>query len=373
MSLLSIALVRQRYTADGGAERFVARLLNAMQGHALRVTLITRAWQPTGGVEALTVNPFYIGRLWRDWSYARAVCRAIKRSNFHLVQSHERIACCDIYRAGDGVHREWLAQRRRTLGPIGRFGQWLNPYHRYVLKAERRLFESRRLRAVICNSDMIKAEVQHYFGLAEERLHVIRNGVDLERFHPSVSRYREEVRARYGVGVNAPLFLFVGSGFERKGLTVVLRALAGLAGTHLLVVGRDKKQKTFRALARALGIEQRVHFAGTQTDVLPYYGAADALVLPTLYDPFPNVAIEAMACGLPIITSTKCGAAELIRADENGYVTDALDIAGVSAAMQRLVEPARRTMMGAAARRTVESLDMARTAEQLVAVYRSCL
>ena len=108
---LAIALIRQRYAGDGGAERFVARMLDTLKDRA-RLTLITREWSQAPGFEVLACNPFYIGRWWRDRSFARDVCRLLGSRRFDLVQSHERIACCDIYRAGDGLHREWLKTGR---------------------------------------------------------------------------------------------------------------------------------------------------------------------------------------------------------------------------------------------------------------------
>jgi UDP-glucose:(heptosyl)LPS alpha-1,3-glucosyltransferase len=112
---------------------------------------------------------------------------------------------------------------------------------------------------------------------------------------------------------------------------------------------------------------------GVQPDVTPYYGAADALVLPSLYDAMPSVALEAMACGLPVVTSTKCGAAELIAEGENGFVRDALDVAGFAHAMHQITDPDRRRRMGAAARDTVEPLNLEATRRRLRQLYSQLL
>ena len=122
MKPLNIALVRQRYTAFGGAERFVERAMQALSDQGAQMTIVTRSWPGNGDNRALICNPFHLGNLWRDWSFARCVCRTLQDQHFDLVQSHERIACCDVFRAGDGVHREWLKQRQRTMGAIGRLG-----------------------------------------------------------------------------------------------------------------------------------------------------------------------------------------------------------------------------------------------------------
>lgn len=322
------------------------------------------------GINVLRCDPFYLGRLWRDWSFSRSICRSVAHHRFDLVQSHERIPCCDLYRAGDGVHREWLAQRARALGPLGRLGIALNPYHHYVKYAERRLFESPSLKAVICNSRMVRDEILHYFRIAPEKLYVIYSGVDTEAFHPNLRRYRAEVRTRYGVPEDATLFLFVGSGFERKGVGRLLEAMIRLPpSTYALIIGRDKHQARFEAKARALGLHERVQFLGSLPDVKPYYGAADALVLPTLYDPFPNVALEAMASGLPVATSTKCGAAEIITSGANGYICDAMNVNDLFGAMRAVVAEGSLEHMRAAARATAEHRNLSHMANSLRKLY----
>jgi UDP-glucose:(heptosyl)LPS alpha-1,3-glucosyltransferase len=371
---VSIAFVRQRYAQDGGAERFVSRALEALRSRNMSLSLITREWRGGEGFDVISCNPFYLGRLWRDWSFARAVCRELRKRSFDLVQSHERIACCNIYRAGDGVHREWLRQLARVRGPLGRLGTVLNPYHHYVKSAEKRMFTNPRLKAVICNSKMVRDEIKRYFGLPDEKLHVIYSGVDTEAFHPRLKRHRVEIRARYGIPQDAALFLFVGSGFERKGLAVLLQALAMIPpGAWLLVVGRDKRLARYERLARTLGIDGHTRFLGSQLDVKPYYGAADALVLPTLYDPFPNVALEAMASGLPVITSLTCGAAELITPGVNGYVCDATDAGALAERMAALVSCDDRERWRQAARATVEPFTLEAMSRALNDVYQSTI
>ena len=244
-----------------------------------------------------------------------------------------------------------------------------------MLAAEKRLFASPQLKAVICNSRMVKQEIQEYFDVAEDKLHVIYSGVDTTAFHPGLKAlHRQALRAQYAIPQDAPLFLYVGSGFARKGLDALLQALAKLPPhAHLLVVGKDRKSAAFEAAATRLGVAQRVRFAGAQQDVKPFYGAADAFVLPTLYDPFPNVALEASACGLAGITSSKSGAAELVEHGKSGFVCDALDIEGLTAAMTRLLDPAQATAMGAAARSAVESFGLEKMGAALLPLYNQLL
>jgi len=383
---MRLALIRQRYNPYGGAERFVARALEALKGQGVAVTVFARQWDTSGdasgdtseeaagdamSAEFVRCDPFHVGRLWRDASFARAACQAVAQRRFDLVQSHERIGCCDIYRAGDGVHAQWLDNRRRALGAWGRLGVRLNPYHTYVLAAERRLFASERLLAVICNSRMVAGEIRRRFAVQEDRLHVIYNGVDLEAFHPRLrDQHRRAVRAKLGIAESEMIYLLVGSGFERKGVAQLLEALARLNGARLAIVGADRRTDALRRRADALGLGGRVVFAGPQREVRPWYGAVDCFVLPTLYDPFPNAALEAMASGLPVITSSSCGAAEFIVEGDNGFVCDALDIAALADRMGS-IDPATARTMGERARAGVAGLGIAAMAERLMALYAS--
>ena len=371
---MRIALVRQRYSAYGGAERFIERALEVLVRRGVTVTLLAREWVGDPG-RVVRCDPFYIGRLWRDLSFGRAVCRETAERPFDLVQSHERLTCCDVYRAGDGVHAQWLQNRRAALGAFARIGLALNPYHRYVLAAERRMFRSSRLRAVICNSRMVKAEIRAHFGVPEAKLHVIYNGVDLRYFHPGVrDAYRARSRSQRDIPTNAMLYVFVGSGFERKGVFRLLRAFARGADrrAHLVVVGKDRAEAKARTQGRRLGIADRVHWLGALDDVRPWYGAADAFVLPTLYDPFPNAALEAMACGLPVLATNQCGVAELIQPGINGLLCDALDETVLAEQIARL-DPNSAREMGVRARATAEDYDLDTMAEKLVELYGKLL
>jgi len=371
-----LALIRQKYTPYGGAERFLEGALEALLERNVAITLYTREWPETRLqlIEPQVIDPFHIGRLWRDFGFARAVCREVGRASIDVVQSHERLLCCDVYRAGDGVHAVWLDERLKGRSLLTRIGVHASPYHRYVLAMERRLFASPWLRAVICNSKMVKDEIRTRFGVPDERLHVIYNAVDAQAFHPGLRERRAESLAALRLPADAVVFLLVGSGYERKGVATAIEALRELpAHAHLVVVGREKKGGHYRRLAAEHGVGHRVVFAGAQLDPKPYYGAADVFVLPTIYDPFPNAALEAMACGLPVLTSTKSGAAELVIAHDAGLVSPARDVPGLAAQMRALLDPATRARMGANARAAALPLTPEAMTLQLVLLYKELL
>jgi UDP-glucose:(heptosyl)LPS alpha-1,3-glucosyltransferase len=356
---MKLAIVRQKYTPFGGAERFVERALGALKAQGTDVSIIARQW--SGDVKGITCDPFYLGRTWRDMSFARCVQGIIASGQFDLIQSHERIPGCDIYRAGDGVHATWLELRNKPLDA-------LSPWHRYILAAEEAMFRHPRLRAVICNSRMVRDDIARSFGVPDEKLHVIYNGVDLEHFHPGLrDQHRNTMRAKVGAGGTAKVVLFVGSGFARKGLPTLIEAMTDF-DAELWVVGRDKAQAALERRTQQLGV--RARFFGGQPDVRPFYGAADVFALPTLYDPFPNAVLEALACGLPIVTTTTCGAAELVT-DQNGAVVAAGDPAALAARLQPLMDNPETHRV--AARASVQALDLPVMAGQLAGLYAALM
>jgi UDP-glucose:(heptosyl)LPS alpha-1,3-glucosyltransferase len=368
-----VALVRSRFDAFGGAERFVQSAIGALSAQGASLTLVTRRWPPGDGT-AIVLNPFHVGSLWRDRSFARAVCDELGRRHFDLVQSHERIACCDVYRAGDGVHAAWLEQRARVQSPLARWLTSRSPHHRYLLEAERALFAAPRLKAVICNSEMVRGEITARFAAAADKLVLIRNAVDGSRFHPGLrDEMRAAMRQQLAIPADATVFAFVGSGFERKGVAPFLRALARRREpAWAIVVGKDKRAHRYGKLSVKLGIAARLRFVGSASDVRPFLAAADAFVLPALYDPFPNAVLEAMAAGLPVVTSTTCGAAEVIAEGANGFVRDALDVDGIAACLDRL-DPATSRAMGTAARDAVAALTPAAMGREYLALYERLL
>src|SRR5262245_38209548 len=155
---MRLAIIRQRYTPHGTAERFLEGALEALLERNVAITLYTREWPQTKLqlIEPSIVNPFYLGKLWRDWGFARAVTKQIMASRMNLVQSHERVLTCDIYRPNDGIHATWLEERLRDASATLRMRVAMSPWHNYTLAMERKLFASPWLRVVLCNSKMVR-------------------------------------------------------------------------------------------------------------------------------------------------------------------------------------------------------------------------
>ncbi|AVF36570.1 glycosyltransferase family 4 protein [Rahnella sikkimica] len=374
MKAFRLALVRQKYRPDGGAERFVSRALEALENQNIELNVITREWQgdinPDWKVHLC--NPWKWGRVSRERGFANAARQVWQKEHFDLVQSHERIPGCDLYRAGDGVHVRWLEERSRLLPKHKAQRLFTDRFHRYVMQSEKEMYAAPELKAVICNAEMVKKEIIERFSVPAEKIHVIYNSVNNQHFIPGTAPLRAQLRQQYGVPENATCLIYVGSGFERKGLDAAIKAISGTQ-RHLLVVGKDKNEPRYRELAAATGCKDRVHFFGVQQNTLPFYQMADGLLLPTLYDPFPNVILEAMACGLPVITTPTCGGAEFIVNGRNGFVCDALNINDLQQAIMALPSNVVDSRESLNARETIMKNTPQRLSEQLLTLYKELL
>jgi UDP-glucose:(heptosyl)LPS alpha-1,3-glucosyltransferase len=373
---MRLAIIRQRYSPGGAIESRLEAALAALLERNVAISLYTRSWDEPRLqlIETVLCNPPYFGSLWREWSFARAVARAIGSAKVDLVEAHDRVACCDVYRAWDGVYASWLAQRYKGASWLTLLRQRFSATHRYMLRAERRLFASPWLQAVICPSKMVKNEIRDRFGVPDAKLHVIYNSVDTAVLHPGLRAERPAVLERHRIAPDATVFLLASIGYEHSGAGHAIEALAELPPpSHLVIAGRGRHAERYRELSREFGVAERVTVADPEVDLRSYYGTADVFVLPTLYDPAPDATLEAMACGLPVVTSTKSGAAELLLEHDAGFVCPAGDVAGLAAQMRSMLVPETRERLGANARKAALPLSPAAITLQLVLLYRDLL
>lgn len=316
---LKIALAHKRLDRKGGTEIDFYRTAEGLRdlGHEVHLFCSEYESAPPVGTFPHRVPYLAFGRTARLWSFACLAPRLIERELCDLVVSFGRMLRQDVLRSGGGSHKVFLQKMAQDGGWRRSFWHSISFYHRSVLAIEKRQFREGRARRILCVSEEIKREIVANYGVSEEKLAVIYNGVDAERFHPSVdSKARAEIRKRWSIPVESPLVLFVGSGFRRKGLDRLLRVwnATELRNAYLLVVGEDAERSRYQAWA-ARDVGNRVVFAGRQTDIENYYGAADLLALPAIQEAFGNVVLEALASGLPVVVSSGVGAAEVLRGE----------------------------------------------------------
>lgn len=343
---MKIALIRKKYTPFGGAERYIDALIGQLLDLGHEVHIFANEWQIVNAERKAQNGKLFFHNVpmikglsvLKVLSFALNARRLVKKERFDVIHSFERTLYQDIYRAGDGCHKEWLIQRAKYEPLWKTILVRVNPLHWAFLWIEKRLFAPENTKIVIANSRRGKEEIIKHYHFPEERIQVIYNGVDTSRFNPANrEKYRSAVRMEFGLFDSDRVILFLGSGFERKGLSFALEMLAGLSDSRikLVVAGKDNPQK-YRKLANQFGIKDRVIFIGPTKEPEKLYAAADVFFLPTIYEPFSNACLEAMASGVPVVTTRVNGASEWIREGIDGYVID--DLGDMSSCRSKLAQ-----------------------------------
>ncbi len=373
---MKIALVRMRYVLYGGAENYLTLVANELvtQGH--EVHIFSHRWKGDNisfifhNVPVVKGNAFL-----RALSFAIGSYLLLKKERLDIIISFDRILYQDIYRAGDGCHREWLEQKKRIESPLKAFLVMMNPFHRTMLYLEKKIYQGNGSRMIIANSYKSKEDILRYYQTDGGKINVIYNGVDSIRFSPSNRNlHRYETRKKYNIGIDETVLLFVGSGFERKGLGFLLEGVSLLGKRckiqdtryKVLVVGKGDYDY-YKKMARDLGIEKDIIFVGTTDMIEKFYAASDVFILPSIYDPFSNACLEAMASGIPVITTKNNGASEIIENGKNGFVIeDPSDVDEIASKISLLMDQDLRESFGRDARKKAERFTIENAVKKMV-------
>lgn len=294
---MRVALIRRFYGTDGGAQRFVERMLAALAETNIKVTLICENAPPDfeGEVVIITTRGSRSNRL---IEFNKQTQKILTDRKFDLVQSNEWIEGADLYRLGDGLHSVWLEHWERSqktlLGRMRARLRRFDSFHKVMIQLEARCMASSNAH-YICNSELVASSVREkYADVPDTSIHILRNIVPPVQFCSKPSRV---------IG-------FAGVGWERKGLATALQTLVRLPDCTLKVVGRDRHESYYEKLARKLRVSDRVEFLGTLEDMNSFYSSISVLIHPALYDPFPNVTLEALAYGHPVVVSPRTGTSD---------------------------------------------------------------
>ena len=350
----------------GGAERYCANLCRELLELGHEVTLLARECEPDihPGLRVVRVPVGNLTSSIRNRSFHHNSQNLLGHLDVDLVYALSRTYPADAFRVSDPLHANWLDIRYP-----GRFENWLehlNPRHRTILSLEKAICSPSNTGVIITNSCLTKKQLLGLYDFPADRIHVVYNGVDLVRFCPAASPKPRNRPVR---------LLFVAQDFGRKGLDYILESLALLRPAGIVfrldVVGRDDP-KPYQRQASKLGLLDTVRFLGPTGRVEDQYRDADLLVFPTLSDPFANVCLEALACGLPVLTTNTNGAAEILQEAETGFVVDAGNglasrIATVLHRFSRMPLNYRSAMFHAC-RTTAEKYTIRRNAERTVQI-----
>jgi glycosyltransferase involved in cell wall biosynthesis len=375
-----VLLLTESYHPMVGGGETQARALAAELARSGRpVTVLTRRWDPEApaharvdGNRVVRVGPAGTGHL-KKWGLALTVVPEIlahRRTHPHLVVCGFRVLGIPAVALGRRIGGRVVLKGDSPgemsgafFGPgLSRFG--LSPRSlpvRSFLALRNRLL--RRADAFVAISSPLAEELRAH-GVPEERIHRIPNGIDLERFRPPNPGEGEALRRELGLPPEGPLVLYTGRLVSYKGLSDLLDAWASVAArhghAHLILVGSGGAdihdcEEELRGRVRKEGLGGRVRFAGEVSDVVPWLRAADVFAFPSRHEAFGLSVVEAMACGLPVATTTAGGLADVVSPGAGAVPVPPDDAEALAEALDRLLsDPGERERLGRAARAAAE-------------------
>jgi len=365
---MKILLIRKQYNFVGGAERYLEALISELVERGIEVHLLCLEWAgmhpPDLRIHHLpNSRPFHF---WENVVFARQAEEFVKRGYaYDVVFSLERTLLQDIYRAGDGLHSVWMERKKQFGTPLERLAMSFNPMHATMCALEKRTFDRERTSHVIANSLMVKKEIATHTAFPEDQVEVIPNGVDISKFTVPDANRKRSIRKNHNLPEDKIIFLLVGSGFFRKGVRLAIEFIKRLRRPDVMlwVVGRGTLPPNTDP--------RLVRHQKSATSISDIYRAADAFILPTLYDPFANVTLEAMASGLPVITSAFNGASDFITEGDEGWIwRDLNDLNAIVEKAQPLFKAEVRESMGVVARAKAEQFTLTRNVEATLGFIR---
>lgn len=367
---MRVTLIVERFTSGtGGVEHVVWTVAHGLREAGDSVRVIARRGEASPGIELERIPAPAFWQPLRVGLFAGGVARRVDSlragQEAGVVHGFCRTLAQDVFHAGGGSHADFM---RHTYGTAGARWRRLSPRHALQLALERRIYADPGP-IVQCPSEMVVREIAGRFGVAASRLRLVRNGVHADRFGRVSDVEIGRLRSEFGPPSAGRIWLLAGSGWRRKGLDVALRALARCRdrGAGLWVAGADPPAR-WRALADRLGVADRVRFLGPRSDMERVYAASDGLILPSRYDAFGLVCLEAAASGRPVVASARAGASEVL-AGCGAVVDDPEDVSGFAAALEALSSAERRRRCGEAGRRAAARLDWPRQIEALRRLY----
>ena len=368
---MKIALVCKKFSLSiGGLERYTVFLSRELVRAGHEVHVFANVWEQEMGVMIHRVPMLHFSSPMKHLSFAFFSNRMLSRMRFSVIHSMERIFYQDVYRVSDGISPVQLL-RRYPNSAVRRF-KAIGPRHLALGYLEKRIFVNRGCKVIMALSHLVKGHIIEHYGVDPKRIQVIYNSVNTLRFHPAVKeKYCAVVRSKYGIKKDELVLLFVSNNFKLKRLQSILKAMTLLKKkeTRLLVVGNDNK-KPYQRWALRNSLDDRVLFLGPKKNIEKYYAASDIFVLPTLYDTFANVCLEAMACGLPVITTRTCGASELIQDGQHGYILKTEEPDELASRIEALDPGPERSRMGENAASKARGFTMEKHICEVLDVYQ---
>jgi UDP-glucose:(heptosyl)LPS alpha-1,3-glucosyltransferase len=366
----------------GGAETSTLQFIHRLMEHGVELHVFTRSRpSPAPGLQVHTIPGASMSRTRQSVTFTHRVERALRADTFDVIHAISPCRVADIYQPRGGtvaesIERNLALIRSKPGRTLKRYADRFNLKKRYLLALEREMLGRRSGPVVVAISDYVVDQLHRHYHLPDRRIRKVYNGVDPDVTPPAQrARDRATIRKQFGIPEQDLLVLLIAHNFRLKGVHRWMEALAqlrgrGSAGVRSLVVGKGDSQSWHRLAAR-MRLQDALTFVGPSERIREFHHAADVLVHPTYYDPCSRVVLEAMAAGLPCVTTRWDGASEMIRQGRNGFILPEPE--AVSALAERVVElrdVELRRRVGQAAADVAERVSMARHASGVLAIYR---
>lgn len=363
-----ITFIKSNIAHLGGLEKYARALIEDFCASNVPVTLLTThgdRWtftHPLLSVVSFPVSkPLSVVKIRQFDAHCQ---RYLKEHPTPIVFSLDRNRRQTHIRAGNGVHPAFLASRAKHEPLLKRWSFPLNPLHRTILSIEREAFEHPDLKRLFVNAEQVKRDVLAHYDVDPKKICVVHNGVEWRAMEPHFAAWEEKrpvCAAHLGLNLECYQLLFLGHNFKRKGLDRLLAALARLKDRHvqLSVVGHDKHLALYRRKAERLGLKERVFFFGATQETYSFFQLADALAIPSYYDPFANVTVEALGMGLFVLSSKENGGHEILQKEMGETLDDADDPDCFARALEKAMARPKTAERACALRKSVEHLDFA--------------
>jgi len=320
----------------GGAERYCWDLAHFLshKGHNVAIICMKAAIPDTDAINISPVKPFKFPQFLRHLSFSLLHYFKARKMSDYIHFCVGNTFYMDIYQPHGGLHRAWFLREtlRHPAGIRGicRVLKYMNPKDIVQRLLEWWTFKITKPE-VIAISEMVARDIRFWFGYPRSRVHLLPNGIDIKKFTPDNIQHREKIRSRYTIKQEDFVFLFMANNLALKGLNVLIKATFALQALPIkvLVIG-PYHQKIIR---KAKIILNTIIFGGRANDPELIYPACDCLVHPSFYDACSLVVLEALASGIPVIT-TKANGASMYITKQNGFVVPPADYNALEAAMR---------------------------------------
>jgi len=317
-------LVIKKFSDKGGAELFCYSLFEYLKKQNYNVQVICGVNKTKLKSNIHEIGLPHLGRFIKTWIFAKKAGRLLNSLPAGSISlSFGSLPGCDIYRTG-GVHKEFLCKSiqgyrgiRKVKKTISRF---FNPINWYGPVLDRKIYTHKGTSCFLAISSMAAEEIKTHYNIPDKKIKIIPNGVDTSRFYKISTSQRQKAREQLNLLPNQKAVGFSATNFELKGLRYALHALTKLPENYILIVSGNRKIRRYDKLAKSLGVSKKVKFIGYVNNPSVFYSALDVFCHPSAYDTFANVVSEALAMGIPVVTTTHVGASTFIREGINGFV-----------------------------------------------------